>query len=501
MPGRSLAKKEAKYSLVDTIYPYLHSVEAEQWVIGSLILDNDLIRDISDLKPSDFYLTNNAHFFRLIAKMVSEKRAVDLWTIQHELKQSGEFCDLKDFLYLDEATQLVPTHNNVCHYAKIVKDYSTKRQTFKLLYDAAQKTSNGIDGAALIDLTLENLRSLKKSVQKKRDISTIQSAQDFLERSITAREPVIDTVLFVKSLAMVYGYRGRGKTFFLLYLGLMIAMAKRFLCWNVPQQRGVLFIDGEMALDDLHDRIHAIIGRDAPHNFYILASEDFYSRNQRYLNFNIPSDQEWLKGCLEEMKSTGNQVEVLIFDNISSLASSTTPNSENLNDDQLFDIFCRQLRHEGYTVILAHHAGKNQDQRGRSKREDFLDLSINLAEPSSPAIDGARFRLEFSKVRGKMPKPAALECELVSDEFGRLSFTFGDAVAELDALSACLCYIAQHKPQMQMDIVEGLKFSKYKVSRAIKKANDRKLLEGLDLTPKGIEFVEKLNAFRGCNNE
>ena len=92
-------------------------------------------------------------------------------------------------------------------------------------------------------------------------------------------------------------------------------------------------------------------------------------------------------------------VELLILDNLSSL---TVGVRENDGDAwaQIQDWLLR-LRRRGVSVLIVHHAGKHGGQRGTSRREDVLDTSFSLRQPSDYTIEqGARFEVHIEKGRG-----------------------------------------------------------------------------------------------------
>src|SRR6476659_1123941 len=91
--------------------------------------------------------------------------------------------------------------------------------------------------------------------------------------------------------------------------------------------------------------------------------------------------------------AVGRQIEsvdLVILDNISTLVSSGRENdAESWNEMQAWLI---KLRRQGKTVLLIHHAGRNENARGTSKREDVLDTVIQLKHPEDyEPDDGARF--------------------------------------------------------------------------------------------------------------
>ena len=75
-------------------------------------------------------------------------------------------------------------------------------------------------------------------------------------------------------------------------------------------------------------------------------------------------------------------------------------------------IGCSNLRRQGVSVLLIHHAGVNGRQRGTSRREDALDTVIALRRPEdySPE-EGARFEIHFEKLRNRADGAGALPFE------------------------------------------------------------------------------------------
>ena len=81
---------------------------------------------------------------------------------------------------------------------------------------------------------------------------------DFLDLHIPPREMLLHPILPERSLAMLYAPRGIGKTLLGLSIGLAVASGGPLLRWSAPKPRRVLYIDGEMPLACLQDRLRCI---------------------------------------------------------------------------------------------------------------------------------------------------------------------------------------------------------------------------------------------------
>src|SRR5271170_6847779 len=81
---------------------------------------------------------------------------------------------------------------------------------------------------------------------------------DFLALDVPPREMLLNPILPERSLAMLYAPRGVGKTLLSLSIGLAVAAGFSLLRWSAPRQKRVLYIDGEMPLISLQERLRAI---------------------------------------------------------------------------------------------------------------------------------------------------------------------------------------------------------------------------------------------------
>ena len=113
-----------------------HSIEAEQSVLGSLLLDRDLLPDITALlKSEDFYLEQHKEIYEAILDLYEQNKPVDLITVSEQLTKRGTLNRVGDYEYLSNLATAVPTTANAMHYAEIIEDKSLLR---KLIHAATQ---------------------------------------------------------------------------------------------------------------------------------------------------------------------------------------------------------------------------------------------------------------------------------------------------------------------------------------------------------------------------
>jgi putative DNA primase/helicase len=226
---------------------------------------------------------------------------------------------------------------------------------------------------------------------------------DFLGLDIPPREMLLNPILPERSLAMLYAPRGVGKTLLALSIGLAVASGSSLLRWTAPRQRHVLYVDGEMPLVSLQERLRAIsigLGVEIPNDGFQILAADHTENGICLCSGDGQSAIEPLLG----------DVDLLILDNLSTLC---TTGSESASDAWVpMQNWLIRLRRRGISVLLVHHAGTNGRQRGTSRREDALDTVIALRRPEDYSPEqGARFEVHFEKLRNRVESDGAVSFE------------------------------------------------------------------------------------------
>jgi putative DNA primase/helicase len=244
-----------------------------------------------------------------------------------------------------------------------------------------------------------------RPVRAEQPIVTLKSIgfDEFLAIDMPPREMLLDPILPERSLAMLYAPRGIGKTLLSLSIGLAVASGSPLLRWQAPRQRRVLYVDGEMPLVSLQERLRAIskgLGVAVPNDgFRVLAADN----TENGLSIGSEEGQRAIDRLL-------SGVDLVIFDNLSTLC---TNGSESASDAWVpMQNWLLKLRRQGIAVLLVHHAGTNGRQRGTSRREDALDTVVALRRPEDYSPEqGARFEVHFEKIRNRVDGDAAAPFE------------------------------------------------------------------------------------------
>ena len=131
-----------------------HSIEAEQSVLGGLLLENEALDKIADiLKPSDFYQHDHRLVYQHIVKLLENNKPADIVTVAESLEASAELTGVGGIAYLGALAQNTPTAANIRRYAEIVREYAVMRQLVEAGSSIADSAYNrrGRDAEELLD--------------------------------------------------------------------------------------------------------------------------------------------------------------------------------------------------------------------------------------------------------------------------------------------------------------------------------------------------------------
>ena len=232
-------------TLLKRILP--HSIEAEQSVIGSMLMDKDAVIVALDMISSeDFYSRQYAILYETMLELFNEGKEMDLVVIQDRLREKNVAPELSSLDFIKEIITTVPTSANIKYYATIVKEKSTLRKLIKLNEDIANSCYVGSD--SLEDILARTEKDIFELLQSRtaKDIRPIEDiAKNVLYRIEAAsrtREVVtgiptgfIDldyktSGLQPSDLVLIAARPSMGKTAFVLNMVQHIAMKKELPC-------------------------------------------------------------------------------------------------------------------------------------------------------------------------------------------------------------------------------------------------------------------------------
>jgi len=158
-----------------------HSKEAEESVLGALLLDKDaVIAVVEFLLPEDFYDERHKDIYEAILSLYEERVPVDVLTVTEKLKKQKDLKKIGGASYLTDIANKVPTAAHVEHYGKIVKDHSVKRS---LMRAASRLVEFSVDEAMSSADLLDKAESEVFSLTQKHVTKAFTSVRDTLAES------------------------------------------------------------------------------------------------------------------------------------------------------------------------------------------------------------------------------------------------------------------------------------------------------------------------------
>ena len=395
MSSRSHMAEEAASELLP------RELEAERAVLGSILLDNEILPQAAKLlEPDDFYLRLHRDVFIAMLALGSH---IDNVTIENQLSTSGRKLDSEEIAAIGRFADGLPRSSNIAPYAQIVKDAALRRGLARLgenILQAAREKRGPVD--KIVQRARARLDELNRpTTEEPRPV--VWESTDFLAAEFPPREPlaIVETYatpIFTKqSINEVFAKRGTGKSLLALSLAGQFSVAGALLNWKVTRPLSVLYVDGELPNAQIQERMRALNPTGAR---FRLISLDSQAPNS------IPSlctqeGQRWL-----EPELVG--IDVLFLDSVASLAPFAT------NEEELwlpFNIWLTKLRSRGLCIIRLAQAGRAGGQRGHSRSEDPLDVQIKLESDEAEESDHCHCKLLWAKFRGRRDGVHSLEIE------------------------------------------------------------------------------------------
>jgi len=162
-----------------------HDIEAEEAVVGSLLVDGDAIYKIASfLTPEEFYREKNLWVYEACFSLYERNEPIDQVTVAHELGRQGRLEAVGGAAYLSHLVSIVPTSVHVEHYGQTVHRLGVMR---RLINAASQIAAIGYEAGPDLDESLgraENILFRLRHVQSRRDFIHIRRLLDrYIEES------------------------------------------------------------------------------------------------------------------------------------------------------------------------------------------------------------------------------------------------------------------------------------------------------------------------------
>lgn len=283
------------------------------------------------------------------------------------------------------------------------------------------------------------------------------------------REVLLSPWLHSQDLGMIFAGRGIGKTHLALAVSLAVATGGTFAKWKATKPAKVLYLDGELPGSVCQARLAMHMTDEEPQRgFFRIFTPDLLPDGVALPDLSTAAGQDAANHLIEP------DTALVVIDNLSAWCRTGREN-EAESWHPVAD-WILELRRRGLAVLMIHHAGKGGQQRGTSKREDLLDVVIQLSRPADyDSRQGAVFNLEFTKARNLTGDDAqSLELALTGDE------TRAEWLCKtVDAGTFDRVVALANEGLGQAEIVAELGINKSNVSRHFRRAKAEGRIKGL----------------------
>lgn len=161
-----------------------HNIEAEQAVIGAVLLDNETFDQISEaLRGDEFFLEKHRRIYEAMTAAYDDGEPIDLVTVSNRLRAEGLLDEVGGVGYLTEVATATPTAANIVHYIQIVKDHAIHRRALQQVQGLVAAAGSSESGAELVQKMQMVTASLEDEVVPKKDFVPIgQAVREAYER-------------------------------------------------------------------------------------------------------------------------------------------------------------------------------------------------------------------------------------------------------------------------------------------------------------------------------
>jgi len=166
--------------VIDRVPP--HNLDAEQALLGSLMLDKSALDEVIDaIRPDSFYQERHSIIFEAIVQLNTQYMPVDMITLTNELKKGERLDKVGGVSYLAFLSTVVPTAANARYYAGIVEEKAVLRD---LISTSASITGKAFDGEAEVDFLLDESERMILDVAEKRQRKGFVAIGDAMHEAI-----------------------------------------------------------------------------------------------------------------------------------------------------------------------------------------------------------------------------------------------------------------------------------------------------------------------------
>ena len=161
-----------------------HSLEGEQAVLGSMLIDSACVKDVMDkLRPADFYLRQNREIFETIYTMFTYAKPIDGITVCEEMQKAGTYDENTTRSYLVQLMEITPTSANVMEYVEIVRSKALLRAVAQAASEITALVQEGVgETAEILEAAEQKVYAVRRGQGAQEMVPVRQVLPEVLDR-------------------------------------------------------------------------------------------------------------------------------------------------------------------------------------------------------------------------------------------------------------------------------------------------------------------------------
>jgi hypothetical protein len=440
-----------------------HSIDAEQSVLGAVLLRNEALADVAGLRAEDFYREAHRRIFAQMLTLHERGVAIDLVTLREALTRAGDLDEVGGAAYISKLVDGVPRSTNAAHYAEIVSRKARQRLMFAKAQELAAAAARDDDP------TITRLTHVLMAAQADANVAgeIADTLPAFLERELAVPKPiaVVFGLVLSEAITLIHGQPRGLKTWILLVIALAVASGREVFGNLRTQQGPVLYITNEDSPRQTADRLDALC---RGYQFSTLP-RDLHLMVRKGISLDDPASQDRMMRYAEREGIT-----LTIAEPLRSLSDCVDQGPRELRPLATFLRHYQQMT--GSALMLGHHDTKPlpglKDDRSRPQRASggglfsIADSPIHceriVESPATALLVPTAWKF------GETPSP--LEVTLTWDDDGaRLTAkeTSGESAAAREMHGRIRDFLLQRGEASGREVATGVRASRQGVAEAL----------------------------------
>jgi KaiC/GvpD/RAD55 family RecA-like ATPase len=390
--------------------------DAERAILGSLIAypeDLDLIQRIDKF---DFYLEKHKIVFDVIKKFYDEGKQVSVILLKNELESIGKLSYIGGIQYLYQLIDEAVPRDIAIQIIDILKEKRFRRLLIEYYKKMEEKILNGKD---ISDIDIEEFAKITENIPRKREEAYRECL--FIGRRIPLEDEeeekfILEPFIPSKSIVLLDGIGGLGKSFFAIELAFALSIGESFLLTDIKPKQAmpILYLTAEDSPNDFRDRLSDIMRayqyKGEADNFYWVSSlsskfplqvSTFFTKEYNKIVKTEMAD--YLEFLIRESKA-----KLIIIDSLINWYGL----NENSSDDAVyFYNFLKYLiRKYNLSFLILHHQSKGGLLKDASKEDKFRGSGV-FREQARARIVMRQLNSKEEKQFNEPKKVKAIEIE------------------------------------------------------------------------------------------